>query len=58
MKVLQIVFGTGLLAATACTEPILRAAKAPKVDLGYAMYEGTYDANNSVNVFKGYGPVG
>jgi hypothetical protein len=54
MKVLQNAFGIGFLAATACTEPISRAAKAPKVDLRYAVYEGTYDANNSVNVFKGY----
>ena len=43
-----------LLAATIAAEPIPRAVKAPTVDLGYAVYEGSYDANNSINTFKGY----
>ena len=55
MKVLGSAIATALLAAGACAEPVPRAAKAPTVDLGYAVYEGSYDANNSINVFKGYG---
>lgn len=43
-----------LLAAIAAAEPVPRAAKAPTVDLGYAVYEGSLDANNSINAFKGY----
>lgn len=43
-----------LLAVTTAAEPIPRAAKAPTVDLGYAVYEGSLDANNSINAFKGY----
>lgn len=42
-----------LLAATVAAEPIPRAAKAPTVDLGYAVYEGSFDANSSINAFKG-----
>jgi hypothetical protein len=42
-----------LYLAAACAEPIPRAVNTPKVDLGYAVYEGNYDANNSINVFKG-----
>ncbi|CAO2648598.1 Nn.00g078650.m01.CDS01 [Neocucurbitaria sp. VM-36] len=53
MKLLGGAFATALLAAGACAEPVPRAAKAPTVDLGYAVYEGSYDANNSINVFKG-----
>ena len=54
MKVLGSAIATALLAAGACAEPVPRAAKAPTVDLGYGVYEGSYDANNSINVFKGY----
>jgi hypothetical protein len=43
-----------LLVATVAAEPVPRAAKAPTVDLGYAVYEGSLDANNSINAFKGY----
>lgn len=43
-----------LLAATVAAEPIPRAAKPPTVDLGYAVYEGTFDGNSSINAFKGY----
>ena len=46
-----------LLTATVAAEPIPRAVKAPTVDLGYAVYEGSFDANNSINAFKGYGPT-
>lgn len=36
-------------------EPIPLAARAvPSVDLGYSTYQGTFDANYSVNIFKGY----
>jgi hypothetical protein len=27
---------------------------AVSVDLGYSIYQGTLDANNSINVFKGF----
>ncbi|KAH7392802.1 Alpha/Beta hydrolase protein [Pyrenochaeta sp. MPI-SDFR-AT-0127] len=53
MRLLQGALATALLAAGACAEPVPRAAKAPTVDLGYAVYEGSYDSNNSINVFKG-----
>ena len=53
MKVLQSAIATALLAAGAYAEPIPRAVNAPTVDLGYAVYQGSYDANNSINVFKG-----
>jgi len=43
-----------LLAATIAADPVPRAANAPTVDLGYAVYEGSLDANNSINAFKGY----
>lgn len=42
-----------LLAAAVAAEPIPRAVKAPTVDLDYAVYEGSFDANNSINAFKG-----
>jgi hypothetical protein len=45
-------FTIALLAAAPCAEPIPRAVMAPKVDLGYAIYEGSYDADNSINIFK------
>lgn len=54
MRVIGSVFATALLAAGACGEPVPRAAKAPTVDLGYSVYEGSYDANNSINIFKGF----
>ncbi|KAI8943494.1 hypothetical protein NX059_001496 [Plenodomus lindquistii] len=50
---MKVTFATALLAAGACAKPAPRATKAPTVDLGYAVYQGSYDANNSVNVFKG-----
>lgn len=34
---------------SACT-----ATGAPRVDLGYAIYEGARDDQNDINVFKGY----
>jgi len=51
MRVLQGACATALLAARVGAEPV---AKAPSVDLGYAVYEGRFDANSSINVFKGY----
>jgi hypothetical protein len=42
-----------LLIATVTAEPIPRAVKAPRVDLGYAVYEGSFDVNSSINAFKG-----
>ena len=32
----------------------LAAKGTPSVDLGYAVYEGTHDSKNGINVFKGY----
>ncbi|KAH9882826.1 hypothetical protein J1614_000192 [Plenodomus biglobosus] len=49
---MKAIFATALLAAQACAEPA-HAAEAPTVDLDYAVYQGSYDANNSINVFKG-----
>jgi hypothetical protein len=46
-----------LLAATTAAKLVPRAAKAPTVDLGYAVYEGSVDVNNSINAFKGYEAV-
>jgi hypothetical protein len=53
MRLLYNTITTALLVAAACAEPVPRAVKAPKVDLGYTVYEGSYDANSSLNVFKG-----
>ncbi|KAF2128864.1 alpha/beta-hydrolase [Dothidotthia symphoricarpi CBS 119687] len=53
MKMHGKVIATALLAGIAVAEPIPRAVKAPSVDLGYSIYEGSYDVNNSINVFKG-----
>jgi hypothetical protein len=33
---------------------VLAARAAPSVDLGYAIYEGSYDAEHKVNSFKRY----
>ena len=57
MRVLQGAIAIALLTVGTHTEPVSRAAKAPKVDLGYAVYEGSYDANSSINVFKGQGAI-
>lgn len=43
-----------LLAVSVSAEPIPRAAKLPTVDLGYAVYEGTFDNSSRINSFKGY----
>ena len=53
MKSIPGAFAAVLYLAVACAELMTRAVKTPKVDLGYAVYEGSYDANNSINVFKG-----
>jgi hypothetical protein len=46
----QLTALTGVIA-----EPVhLSPRAAPTVDLGYAVYQGTYDANSQVNSFKGY----
>lgn len=42
-----------LFAASIAAEPIPRAVQAPTVDLGYAVYEGSFDAASSINAFKG-----
>lgn len=34
-----------------------RADAEPSVDLGYAVYEGTLDVTNGINVFKGSVPL-
>ena len=45
-----------LLSSPVLAEPIPLEARAggPKVDLGYSIYEGSYDANSKLNTFKGY----
>jgi hypothetical protein len=53
MRFLHNTATTALLVAAACAEPVSRAVKAPKVDLGYTIYQGSYDVNNSINIFKG-----
>jgi hypothetical protein len=53
MRSISGAFTAVLYIAAACSEPISRAVKAPKVDLRYAVYEGNYDAKNNINVFKG-----
>jgi hypothetical protein len=53
MRSVKILLALALLFARSGAEPVPRAAKAPTVDLGYAVYEGSYDANTSINVFKG-----
>jgi hypothetical protein len=52
MRLTEIVVAFALVLASSA-EPIPRAVKAPKVDLGYAVYEGSYNANTSINIFKG-----
>jgi len=52
MRCPRIVLALALLVAGSGAEPIPRAVKAPRVDLGYAVYEGSYDANTSINIFK------
>jgi hypothetical protein len=42
-----------LLVASVAAEPIPRAVKPPTVDLGYAVYQGIFDGNSSINAFKG-----
>ena len=47
----------GSLTTDVVAEPIpfdARAAAAPSVDLGYSVYQGTFDAASGVNSFKGY----
>ena len=53
MKLLEVTTTAALLVTAVCAEPVLRVVKSPKTDLGYAIYEGSYDAKNSINVFKG-----
>lgn len=46
-----------VIAQLAVAEPIpveLAARAAPSVDLGYAIYTGSYDATSKVNSFKGF----
>jgi hypothetical protein len=45
--------GIALLAASVAAEPIPRAVKPPTVNLGYAVYQGTFDGNSNINAFKG-----
>jgi len=52
MRCSGILLALALLVAGSGAEPIPRAVKAPRVDLGYAVYEGSYDANTSINIFK------
>jgi hypothetical protein len=59
MKFPQSAVATALLAGWSVAEPIpnLAARDAPTVDLGYSVYSGKYDANNSINAFLGYASV-
>jgi len=50
---MKVAFAAAVVAAAASAQPSPSTAKTPIVDLGYAIYEGRYDANNSINVFKG-----
>ena len=48
----------GLRTPHVVAEPIpftSRATTPPSVDLGYSVYQGTFDAASGVNSFKGYG---
>lgn len=53
----------GAVALFAAQAGILASPLAPRatsivaVDLGYAVYQGTRDANNSINIFKGYASI-
>jgi hypothetical protein len=53
MRSVKIVLALALLFARSGAEPVPRAVIAPIVDLGYAVYEGSHDANTGVNLFKG-----
>ena len=53
MKSIPGAVTAALYLAATYAEPIPHAVEAPRVDLGYAVYKGSYDANNSINVFKG-----
>jgi hypothetical protein len=59
MKFLQGAVAIALFAGLSIAEPIpnLAARDAPTVDLGYSVYSGKYDVNNSINAFLGYVPV-
>ncbi|KAI4946498.1 hypothetical protein J4E91_007186 [Alternaria rosae] len=52
MRCPRIVLALALLVAGSGAEPIPRAVEPPRVDLGYAVYEGSYDADTSINIFK------
>ncbi|KAI4693885.1 uncharacterized protein J4E84_002461 [Alternaria hordeiaustralica] len=52
MRCPGIFLALALLLAGSGAEPIPRAVKAPRVDLGYAVYEGSYDSNTGLNIFK------
>lgn len=46
---------TGLINNGVAAEPVSLAARGqPSVDLGYSIYQGSYDASSRVNSFKGY----
>ncbi|KAF2660787.1 alpha/beta-hydrolase [Lophiostoma macrostomum CBS 122681] len=49
----QLLAGDSRWCVLAAESVPLAARGAPSVDLGYAIYQGSYDANNSVNIFKG-----
>ena len=52
MRFPGILLALALLVAGSGAEPIPQAVKAPRVDLGYAVYEGSYDSNTGLNIFK------
>lgn len=49
----SLVAAIALLGVPSAALP-LAARGTPSVDLGYAIYEGTQDSKNGINVFKGF----
>lgn len=52
MKI-RVVNAVLLVAGAWCVQAAPFATQAPTVDLGYAVYQGRYDGNHGLNVFKG-----
>jgi hypothetical protein len=58
MRITRSLLGAAALLTSftnGAAEPISLAARAvPTVDLGYSVYQGVYDGNYSLNIFKRY----
>ena len=52
MKVVRNAIAGAILAGVSLAKPTPNLI--PTVDLGYSVYEGTFDARNNINAFKGY----